>query len=220
MGEHLCAAWRHHFMPLSTQPLLIGSSAPAAGSVHRASVPLRTGAAVRVRLHDASRPPGSAGHVRNDLGRIAKRRAFEEREFLHDPMRAVSYGKRRTKPTTTAGFANVSDGGQLPPSAGVNATPAQHDRLTSRLNAHILVVEDNAVHQEVIGQMLRAPGCRVQVSSGAMHGLHAMHAAPVDPALMDIEVPGMGGVPAEGAWALGSMGTCPNRFAKANCLPC
>ncbi|HEX3140411.1 MAG TPA: ATP-binding protein, partial [Rhizobacter sp.] len=63
---------------------------------------------------------------------------------------------------------------------GISATIPEADRLTPRLNAHILVVEDNVVNQEVIGQMLRTLGCRVQVSTGALAGLRAMCEKPFD----------------------------------------
>ncbi len=79
---------------------------------------------------------------------------------------------------------------------GISASIADVDRLTPRLNAHILVVEDNAVNQEVIGQMLRTLGCRVQVSSGALAGLRAMCEKKFDLVLMDIQMPGMDGVEA------------------------
>ncbi|WP_157603834.1 response regulator [Rhizobacter sp. Root1221] len=69
-------------------------------------------------------------------------------------------------------------------------------RLTPRLNAHILVVEDNVVNQEVIGQMLRVLGCRVQVCSSGLAGLRALCEARFDLVLMDIQMPGMDGVEA------------------------
>ncbi len=79
---------------------------------------------------------------------------------------------------------------------GVSATISEADRLTPRLNAHILVVEDNVVNQEVIGQMLRTLGCRVQIASGALVGLRAMCVKRFDLVLMDIQMPGMDGVEA------------------------
>jgi len=43
-----------------------------------------------------------------------------------------------------------------------------------RLDRNVLVVEDNRVNQEVIGQMLRRFGCRAQMASGATEGLRAL----------------------------------------------
>jgi CheY-like chemotaxis protein/HPt (histidine-containing phosphotransfer) domain-containing protein len=79
---------------------------------------------------------------------------------------------------------------------GISASPTESPRLTPALNAHILVVEDNAVNQEVIGQMLRSLGCRVQVSSGGLAGLRALCDKHFDMVLMDIQMPGMDGVEA------------------------
>jgi signal transduction histidine kinase/DNA-binding response OmpR family regulator len=74
----------------------------------------------------------------------------------------------------------------LPPAGG----------LTLALRGHILVVEDNAVNQEVVGQMLRALGCRVRMASSAMEGLKALCEQRFDLVLMDIQMPGMDGTEA------------------------
>jgi PAS domain S-box-containing protein len=89
---------------------------------------------------------------------------------------------------------------------GISASIPDSDRLTPRLNAHILVVEDNVVNQEVIGQMLRTLGCRVQVSTGALAGLRAMCEKPFDLVLMDIQMPGMDGVEALNWFRRGTAG--------------
>jgi PAS domain S-box-containing protein len=89
---------------------------------------------------------------------------------------------------------------------GVSATISEGHRLTPRLSAHILVVEDNVVNQEVIGQMLRSLGCRVQVSAGALAGLRAMCEKPFDLVLMDIQMPGMDGVEALNWFRRGTAG--------------
>jgi PAS domain S-box-containing protein len=89
---------------------------------------------------------------------------------------------------------------------GISASISQADRLTPRLRAHILVVEDNVVNQEVIGQMLRSLGCRVQVCSGALAGLRAMCEKPFDLVLMDIQMPGMDGVEALNWFRRGTAG--------------
>mgnify|MGYP001457180479 CR=1 FL=1 len=60
----------------------------------------------------------------------------------------------------------------------------------------VLVVEDNTVNQEVIGQMLRRLGCRVRVASGAMEGLRALCEERFDLVLMDIQMPEMDGIEA------------------------
>jgi len=70
--------------------------------------------------------------------------------------------------------------------------------LTHRLDANILVVEDNAVNQEVIGQMLRLMGCRVRMASSGSQGLKALTEEAFDLVLMDIQMPGMDGIEALG----------------------
>jgi PAS domain S-box-containing protein len=79
---------------------------------------------------------------------------------------------------------------------GISSHRADATRLTPRLNAQILVIEDNPVNQEVIGQMLRALGCQVQVSASALEGLKALCERRFDLVLMDIQMPGMDGVEA------------------------
>jgi len=75
---------------------------------------------------------------------------------------------------------------QQPAAAGLTLPPGRH----------ILVVEDNTVNQEVVGQMLRALGCRVRVASGALEGLKALCEERFDLVLMDIQMPGMDGTEA------------------------
>jgi CheY-like chemotaxis protein/HPt (histidine-containing phosphotransfer) domain-containing protein len=89
---------------------------------------------------------------------------------------------------------------------GISASLSDSVRLTPRLSAHILVVEDNVVNQEVIGGMLRSLGCRVQVSSGALAGLRAMCERRFDLVLMDIQMPGMDGVEALNWFRRGTAG--------------
>jgi len=60
----------------------------------------------------------------------------------------------------------------------------------------VLVIEDNPVNQEVIGQMLRRLGLKVRVAAGALQGLGALCEAHFDLVLMDIQMPGMDGVEA------------------------
>ncbi len=79
---------------------------------------------------------------------------------------------------------------------GISSVLSDTARLTPRLHAHILVIEDNIVNQEVIGQMLRSLGCRVQVCPGALAGLRVLCDKRFDLVLMDIQMPGMDGVEA------------------------
>jgi CheY-like chemotaxis protein len=68
--------------------------------------------------------------------------------------------------------------------------------MPPRLQGQVLVIEDNPVNQEVIGQMLRHLGLKVRVAAGALHGLRALCEAHFVLVLMDIQMPGMDGVEA------------------------
>ncbi|MBL8302716.1 MAG: response regulator, partial [Ideonella sp.] len=74
--------------------------------------------------------------------------------------------------------------------------PPAFELADVRLEGHVLVIEDNVVNQEVIGQMLRQFGLRVTVASAALHGLRKLGEAHFDLVLMDIQMPGMDGVEA------------------------
>jgi CheY-like chemotaxis protein/HPt (histidine-containing phosphotransfer) domain-containing protein len=65
---------------------------------------------------------------------------------------------------------------------------------SSQIDCHILVIEDNLVNQEVIGQMLRRLGCTVTLSHSGMEGLQRLCEQRFDIVLMDIQMPGMDGV--------------------------
>jgi len=90
---------------------------------------------------------------------------------------------------------------------GVSATRREATSpLTPRLQGTILVIEDNPVNQEVIGQMLRHLGLKVRVTAGALQGLRALCEAHFDLVLMDIQMPGMDGVEALGWFRRGTGG--------------
>ncbi len=92
---------------------------------------------------------------------------------------------------------------------GVAAQRREAVHAAPRLAGSVLVIEDNAVNQEVIGQMLRGLGLKVRVANGALQGLRALCEAHFDLILMDIQMPGMDGVEALSWFRRGSGG----RFA-------
>jgi CheY-like chemotaxis protein len=79
---------------------------------------------------------------------------------------------------------------------GVSAQRRDSALPAPRLSGHVLVIEDNPVNQEVIGQMLRHLGLKVRVAASALQGLRALCEAHFDLVLMDIQMPGMDGVEA------------------------
>ena len=120
-----------------------------------------------------------------------------------DARRAQDAGFHRfvAKPLRKAELRQAILGVSVPRTEGVALTP--------RLNRHILVIEDNPVNQEVIGQMLRRLGCRVQVAGSALEGLRALCEKKFDLVLMDIQMPGMDGVEALGWFRKGPGGRFP-----------
>ena len=79
---------------------------------------------------------------------------------------------------------------------GVSTRRSDASLIAPRLSGHVLVVEDNPVNQEVMGQMLRHLGLKVRVAASALQGLRALCEAHFDLVLMDIQMPGMDGVEA------------------------
>ena len=79
---------------------------------------------------------------------------------------------------------------------GVTSSRREAPLPDMHIGRRVLVVEDNTVNQEVIGQMLRQLGCRATVACGASEGLRALCEQSFDLVLMDIQMPGMDGVEA------------------------
>jgi CheY-like chemotaxis protein/HPt (histidine-containing phosphotransfer) domain-containing protein len=79
---------------------------------------------------------------------------------------------------------------------GVTSSRGEAPLPDTHIGRRVLVVEDNTVNQEVIGQMLRQLGCRATVACGASEGLRALCEQSFDLVLMDIQMPGMDGVEA------------------------
>jgi CheY-like chemotaxis protein len=93
---------------------------------------------------------------------------------------------------------------------GISAERGEAGHQESRrLNKAVLVIEDNAVNQEVCSQMLKRLGCEVRVASSALEGLRRLGEQRFDLILMDIQMPGMDGVEALGWFRRGSN----NRFS-------
>ncbi|MEN9451280.1 MAG: hypothetical protein RLZZ369_339, partial [Pseudomonadota bacterium] len=91
---------------------------------------------------------------------------------------------------------------------GISAELGDAPNEAIRLNKQVLVVEDNAVNQEVCSQMLRRLGCEVKVASSALEGLRRLGEHRYDLVLMDIQMPGMDGIEALNWFRKGSN----NRF--------
>jgi CheY-like chemotaxis protein len=79
---------------------------------------------------------------------------------------------------------------------GLAAPGSEPEAVRIRFDCHVLVIEDNAVNQEVMQQMLKRLGCHVSMAATAMDGLRALTERRFDLVLMDIQMPGMDGVEA------------------------
>ena len=75
-------------------------------------------------------------------------------------------------------------------------SPPNINNPKSKIHAHILVAEDDAVNQEVAVGMLQNLGCQVDLVSNGLHAVDAVTRRPYDLILMDDQMPEMDGVQA------------------------
>ncbi len=82
---------------------------------------------------------------------------------------------------------------RLTPRNGPKSEPASEQVLSS---LHLLVVEDNPVNRLIVSRMLAKRGYRVSEAATAMAGLELIESERPDLVLMDLQLPGMGGLEA------------------------
>ena len=70
------------------------------------------------------------------------------------------------------------------------------DNLTIRVGAHILLVEDNEINQEVASELLESVGLVVDIASNGSEALEKVRTGTYDLILMDIQMPVMDGLEA------------------------
>ena len=73
------------------------------------------------------------------------------------------------------------------------ATPAGQGVPDRKLDARVLVAEDNIVNQRVASKMLEGFGCRVDVAANGREALEMLAAFPYDVIVMDCQMPQMDG---------------------------
>ncbi len=78
------------------------------------------------------------------------------------------------------------------PQAPANETPAD----LPRIQAKVLVVDDNQINQRVTAKMLERLGCRVSIASDGAQAVELATMITFDLVLMDVQMPGMDGLAA------------------------
>lgn len=99
----------------------------------------------------------------------------------------------------TVSVQNLPDGGAcvtltLPPSLLSNATNDAGSPLPDLSRTKVLVAEDSATNQLLIGQMLTSMGAEFETANDGVQALNWLERENFDLALIDIEMPRLGGI--------------------------
>ncbi len=99
----------------------------------------------------------------------------------------------------TISVENLAEGGarvtlELPPSLLSNATIADDTELPDLSRTKVLVAEDSGTNQLLIGQMLSSMGAEFETASDGVQALNWLEREVFDLALIDIEMPRLGGI--------------------------
>jgi PAS domain S-box-containing protein len=111
------------------------------------------------------------------------------------PVEFAAYLTKPIKPSQLHDALMVVFGGELELHEAPWAATTD-DRLAERLPLRILVVEDNAVNQQLILLLLQKVGYRADVAANGVEALEALERQPYDAVLMDVEMPEMDGLEA------------------------
>jgi PAS domain S-box-containing protein len=115
-----------------------------------------------------------------------------------DASSAAAFAGYLTKPVRPSQLFDALMGlfgvGESAERAAVVAEPDEH--LAERLPLRILVVEDNAVNQQLALLLLQKVGYRADVAANGVEALEALERQPYDVVLMDVEMPEMDGIEA------------------------
>lgn len=99
----------------------------------------------------------------------------------------------------TISVANLAEGGacvtlELPPAALASAEPGALSELPDLRRIKVLVAEDSATNQLLIGQMLSTMGAEFEIAADGVQALNWLEREDFDLALIDIEMPRLGGI--------------------------
>ncbi len=111
------------------------------------------------------------------------------------PVEFAAYLTKPIKPSQLHDALMVVFGGELQVAEPSAVTPSD-DRPSGRLPLRILVVEDNAVNQQLALLLLQKIGYRADVAANGVEALEALERQPYDAVLMDVEMPEMDGLEA------------------------
>ena len=111
------------------------------------------------------------------------------------PSEFAAYLTKPIRPSQLHDALMVVFGGELGLDE-VQGAAATDDLLAERLPLRILVVEDNAVNQQLVLLMLQKVGYRADVAANGVEALEALERQPYDAVLMDVEMPEMDGLEA------------------------
>jgi CheY-like chemotaxis protein/HPt (histidine-containing phosphotransfer) domain-containing protein len=109
------------------------------------------------------------------------------------PTEFAAYLTKPIKPSQLHDALMVVFGGAIELDEPAGVAP---DRLAEQRPLRILVVEDNAVNQQLVLLMLQKVGYRADVAGNGVEALEALERQPYDAVLMDVEMPEMDGLEA------------------------
>ena len=123
------------------------------------------------------------------------------------------------KPLTRGALKDALDalGAALP----LDVAQARDDTHPAHHEAHVLVVEDNPVNQQVAAALLRRLGCQTVLAANGLEALRRLDESRFDLVLMDIHMPEMDGVSATAAIRArgGDFARLPIVAMTANAMP-
>jgi signal transduction histidine kinase/CheY-like chemotaxis protein/HPt (histidine-containing phosphotransfer) domain-containing protein len=76
------------------------------------------------------------------------------------------------------------------------AVPARHGPAANLRGAHVLLVEDNVINQQVAAELLEGAGVKVDIAANGLEAMRAVRAQHYDAVLMDVQMPVMDGLQA------------------------
>ncbi|MEM7222503.1 MAG: response regulator [Pseudomonadota bacterium] len=151
-------------------------------------MPGMSGIELAQRIKSDARTRDTRLVILTSMGRNSSKEEIERAEILAFLTKPVRKSELHGQILHVMG---VSNDGLAPPQ--VEAQDDQPQRKLERLNAVILLAEDNPVNQEVAREHLMALGCRVDVATTGLEAVVAVGRKAYDLVLMDCQMPEMDG---------------------------